>query len=222
MRIRKSDSLADLRSRRGSFDLDQSRQALGLLSFSQRNSLGRPAAVSRLASEQMKYEIERRFLVTGDGWRSAAVARIHMRQAYLNFDGTSSVRVRIEDGHRAVLTVKARGPALRRFEIEYPLPMADAEVLMQHRRGSIVEKTRHIVPHGGSTWEVDVFAGENAGLVVAEIELRDDDQDFLRPGWLGLEITGDARYGNSALAQRPFGARAHTGFTSRPRVPEPA
>jgi adenylate cyclase len=170
----------------------------------------------------MNYEIERRFLVVGDGWRRTVVARTCMRQAYLNFDGTSSVRVRIEDEQRAVLTVKARGPALRRFEIEYPLPVADAEELMRHRRGSIVEKTRHIVPSGGSTWEVDVFAGENAGLVIAEIELRDDDQEFVRPSWLGVEITGDGRYCNSALARRPFGAWSDAECASRPRALEPA
>jgi adenylate cyclase len=170
----------------------------------------------------MKYEIERRFLVADDGWRRSAVARSAMRQAYLNFDGTSSVRVRIEDAERAILTVKARGPALRRFEIEYPLPLADAEILLKHRRGSIVEKTRHIVLHAGATWEVDVFAGENAGLVVAEIELSDESQGFIRPGWLGVEITGDARYGNSALARRPFGAWASVGGDSRAPALEPA
>ncbi len=170
----------------------------------------------------MKYEIERRFLVVGDGWRRTVVARTGMRQAYLNFDGTSSVRVRIEDGQRAVLTVKARGPAIRRFEIEYPLPVADAEELMQHRRGSVIEKTRHVVPSGGSTWEVDVFTGESAGLVIAEIELGDDDQEFVRPGWLGAEITGDARYGNSALARRPFGAWAHEAGETRSRALAPA
>jgi adenylate cyclase len=170
----------------------------------------------------MKYEIERRFLVIGDGWRRNAVARVCIRQAYLNFDGTSSVRVRIEDGRRAILTIKARGPALRRFEIEYPLPVADAEMLLQHRRGSIVEKARHIVPYAGSTWEVDVFCSESAGLVIAEIELADDAEDFVRPGWLGREITDDARYGNSALAQRPFGAWAGAGCDARPRALEPA
>jgi adenylate cyclase len=169
----------------------------------------------------MKYEIERRFLVVADGWRRSVVAQTAIRQAYLNFDGTSSVRVRIEDAVRAILTVKARGPALRRFEIEYPLPLADAEILLGHRRGSIVEKTRHIVPSGGSIWEIDVFAGENAGLVIGEIELRDDDQDFVRPGWLGAEITGDARYGNSALARRPFGAWASAECDSRAPALEP-
>jgi adenylate cyclase len=170
----------------------------------------------------MKYEIERRFLVIGDGWRRSAVARTSIRQAYLNFDGTSSVRVRIEDGERAVLTVKARGAALRRFEIEYPLPLADAKILLGHRRGNIVEKTRHFVLHGGATWEVDVFGGANAGLVIAEIELRDESEGFVRPDWLGAEITGDACYGNSALARRPFGAWADARCESRPRALEPA
>ncbi len=169
----------------------------------------------------MKYEIERRFLVLGDGWRRSTVARTAIRQAYLNFDGTSSVRVRIEDAERAILAVKARGPALRRFEIEHALPLADAEILLGHRRGSIVEKTRHIVLHGGATWEIDVFAGGNAGLVIAEIELRDESQGFVRPGWLGAEITREARYGNSALARRPFAAWAHAG-DGHPRALEPA
>ena len=169
----------------------------------------------------MKYEIERRFLVSGDGWRRYAVARTCIRQAYLNFDGSSSVRVRIEDGRRAILTIKARGPALRRFEIEYPLPVADSEMLLRLRRGSIVEKARHIVPHAGSTWEVDVFCSESAGLVIAEIELADEAQDFVRPGWLGREITGDARYGNSALARWPFSTWAGAGSDSRARTLAP-
>jgi adenylate cyclase len=169
----------------------------------------------------MNYEIERRFLVSGDGWRRYAVARTCIRQAYLNFDGTSSVRVRIEDGRRAILTIKARGPALRRFEIEYPLPVADAEMLLQHRRGSIVEKARHIVPYAGSTWEVDVFCSESAGLVIAEIELADEGQDFVRPSWLGREITGDVRYGNSALARQPFRAWADRGIAGIERALEP-
>jgi adenylate cyclase len=169
----------------------------------------------------MNYEIERRFLVDDDGWRRYAVARTCIRQAYLNFDGTSSVRVRIEDGRRAILSIKARGPALRRFEIEYPLPVADAEMLLQHRRGSIVEKARHIVPYAGSTWEVDVFCSECAGLVVAEIELADGAQDFVRPDWLGREITDEAPYGNSALARRPFAAWAHCGSEGVARALEP-
>ena len=130
--------------------------------------------------------------------------------------------MRIADGERAILTVKARGPALRRFEIEYPLPRADAEILLKHRRGSVVEKTRHIVLHGGATWEVDVFAGENASLVIAEIELRDESQGFLRPSWLGAEITGDVRYGNSALARRPFGTWTKAEGDSRAPALEPA
>jgi adenylate cyclase len=170
----------------------------------------------------MKYEIERRFLVAGDGWRQYVIARTCIRQAYLNFDGSSSIRVRIEDGRRAILTIKARGPALRRFEIEYPLPVLDAEMLLQHRRGSIVEKARHIVPYAGSTWEVDVFCSESAGLVIAEIELADDAQEFIRPGWLGREITAEARYGNSALAGRPFGAWADARSDRRPHALEPA
>jgi adenylate cyclase len=93
---------------------------------------------------------------------------------------------------------------------------------MRHRRGGIVEKTRHVVPSGGSTWEVDVFAGESAGLVIAEIELGDDDQDFIRPSWLGAEITGDGRYCNSALARRPFGAWANEAGETRSRALEPA
>jgi adenylate cyclase len=86
---------------------------------------------------------------------------------------------------------------------------------------SVIEKTRHIVPSAGSTCEAGVFAGESAGLVIAEIELRDDDQELVRPSWLGAEITGDARYGNSALARRPFDAWADAEGDSRAPALEP-
>jgi adenylate cyclase len=151
----------------------------------------------------MAYEIERKFLVR-DGWRAAAGAGRSLRQAYLAHDGTASVRVRIVDAKRATLTIKAPEASLRRQEFEYEIPIEHAEAMLALRQGSIVEKVRFRVLHGQLTWEVDVFGGDNLGLVIAEIELRREDQALERPDWLGEEITGDVRYYNASLAKRPF------------------
>jgi len=149
-------------------------------------------------------EIERKFLVIGDAWRQG-VTRTHViRQAYLTRGGRTSVRVRRIDQDAAFLTIKTTGGGLARHEFEYAIPAADAEQLMAEREGAIVAKTRYIVPGGGVTWEVDVFEGENAGLVVAEVELTHPDQGFTRPSWLGAEVTSDRRYGNADLAALPY------------------
>ncbi len=93
---------------------------------------------------------------------------------------------------------------MRRLELEYPVPVLEAEALMQLRRGSTIEKVRHLVPWGDLVWEIDVFSGENAGLTIAEIELEREDQRFELPDWIGAEVTGQEQYYNSALVQRPF------------------
>ncbi|MCJ2180403.1 CYTH domain-containing protein [Novosphingobium album (ex Hu et al. 2023)] len=153
----------------------------------------------------MILEIERKFLVSGDAWRSQVSGARRIRQAYLANGGTTSVRVRVIDGSSAKLTVKgaarADGPALSRPEFEYAIPVADALAMMEMRNGRIVEKTRYLVPAGaGRTWEVDVFTGALEGLVLAEIELERPDEEVALPDWLGREVTGDPRYGNMALA----------------------
>jgi adenylate cyclase len=153
----------------------------------------------------MSFEIERKFLVSGDGWQPLMRDRTLIRQAYLTADGKTSIRVRIKDNSVATLTIKARGAELRRLEFEYPIPTLEAESLVSLRNGSVIEKARYIVPYEGATWEVDVFTGENAGLVIAEVELRDEHQRVKLPSWVGAEVTGQTQYYNSALAHRPFG-----------------
>ncbi len=149
----------------------------------------------------MATEIERKFLVSGAGWRQAAPVRIS--QGYLNRDAERTVRVRIA-GERAYLTIKGRAKNLTRPEFEYEIPAAEAEQLLKLCEGPILEKHRHVLEHAGSRWEVDEFLGDNAGLVVAEIELESEDQTFERPAWLHTEVTHDPRYLNSNLSKRPY------------------
>jgi adenylate cyclase len=152
----------------------------------------------------MAFEIERKFLVRSDEWRSEVSKRIAIRQAYLATEGNASVRVRIRDNLEATLSVKSRSTTLRRLELEYPVPVIEAEAMIGLRHGAVIEKVRHLVPHGDLTFEVDVFAGENEGLVIAEIELRDELQQFALPDWIGAEITGQPDYYNGALVLRPY------------------
>src|SRR5262245_38642210 len=137
----------------------------------------------------MRVEIERKFLVVGSGWKKLAVRSARIRQAYLTAEDRASVRVRIKNDESATLTIKPRQPSMRRLEMELPIPVADAEELFSLRSGAIVEKTRYVVPAApGAEWEVDVFAGDNAGLAVAEIELRDEDSRVDLPSWIGAEV----------------------------------
>ncbi|QOW18926.1 CYTH domain-containing protein [Lysobacter ciconiae] len=158
----------------------------------------------------MAIEIERKFLVTGDGWRAAAHEVVPMAQGYLNDLAAmdtgamkASVRVRIA-GDAAHLNLKSRELGHTRQEFEYPIPVADARALLALSVGGLVDKRRHLVKVGGHLWEVDEFLGDNAGLVVAEIELADADESFQRPDWLGVEVTDESRYYNLALASHPF------------------
>ena len=149
----------------------------------------------------MALEIERKFLVTGDAWRAAPA--VETAQGYLNRDPQRTVRVRIACGH-AWLTVKGPTRGATRVEFEYPIPTADAEALLALSDGPVVRKRRRVVEHAGARWEIDEFLGDNAGLVVAEIELPAEDAPFARPPWLGAEVTHDPRYFNSALAAHPY------------------
>jgi adenylate cyclase len=152
----------------------------------------------------MKQEIERKFLVCGDGWRAAAVSAVRMRQGYLSLDPARTVRVRLA-GDRAWVTIKGLGNGAARAEYEYSIPPEDAAVLLERLCHPLqVEKTRHRIPHGGLMFEVDVFHGANEGLVLAEVELPAADTVVERPSWLGEEVTGDPRYFNAYLARNPF------------------
>ena len=152
----------------------------------------------------MSFEIERKFLVRGNDWRALVSSQTTIRQAYLASSAKSSTRIRIRGDGTATLTIKSRPADLRRLELEYPIPALQAEALMQLREGSIIEKTRHVVPHGSLAWEIDVFAGDNLGLIIAEIELTDVDQPIDVPSWIGREVTAQPQYYNSFLVQQPF------------------
>lgn len=149
----------------------------------------------------MGIEIERKFLVTGTTWRQGVGVRFS--QGYLNRDKARTVRVRLA-GEQAFLTIKGVSVGASRAEFEYEIPAADAEQLLMLSDGPIIEKIRRVIAFEGARWEVDEFLGENAGLVVAEIELHSEDQAFARPEWIGEEVTHDSRYFNSNLATQPF------------------
>jgi adenylate cyclase len=154
-------------------------------------------------------EIERKFLVSGNEWRDLAVRSTMIRQAYLSHSDTAAtVRIRIVDDAKAFLTIKSPQLGPVRSEFEYSIPLHDARELLTLRIGLAIEKRRHLVEMDGARWEVDVFEGAHAGLVIAEIELPDADAIFQRPRWLGQEVTGDPRYYNAHLAAHsaPSGA----------------
>jgi CYTH domain-containing protein len=150
----------------------------------------------------MPLEIERKFLVSDDGWRGEW-PQSTIRQGYLTTDDATTVRVRI-DGVRASLTVKGECAGAVRSEYEYPIPVEHAREMLQLCRPPLIEKVRHRVAFGGLTWEIDVFAGDNAGLVVAEVELAHAEQPVEMPPWIGREVTDDVHYRNSYLARHPF------------------
>jgi CYTH domain-containing protein len=152
----------------------------------------------------MPQEIERKFLVTSDAWQRPGAPGERYRQGYLSVDPGRTVRVRVA-GDNAFLTVKGPSAGAARAEYEYPIPVAHAEEMLDRLcLRPLIEKTRHRVEHGGLTWEIDVFAGDNAGLVVAEVELDDEHQAIDLPPWAGREVTGDGRYANASLVTRPY------------------
>ncbi len=151
----------------------------------------------------MGIEIERKFLVVGEAWKQQDLTPTRLSQGYLNRDKQRTVRVRIAGGE-AWLTVKGESKGASRAEFEYPIPLDDARQLLALSDGPCIDKQRWRVEVGGLVWEVDEFFGENAGLVVAEVELASEDQAFDKPSWAGEEVTHDPRYFNSSLASRPF------------------
>ena len=154
----------------------------------------------------MAREIERKFLLSGD-FRPFAVASEPIRQGYLCREKGRTVRVRIK-GERGFLTVKGPGSpsGMSRGEWEYEIPVRDAEELIALcEKDAVIEKIRYEVPYKGFLFEVDEFLGRNNGLILAEVELPDEESVFERPEWLGEEVTGDVRYYNSFLSKSPFG-----------------
>lgn len=152
----------------------------------------------------MGIEIERKFLLRNDDWRAEADAGTRMRQGYFAGPQRASIRVRVE-GSSANLNIKSAELGIRRLEFEYPVPLVEAEQLLDELcEKPLIEKTRYHLKHAGMLWEVDVFAGDNAGLVVAEIELPDEAAAFERPAWLGDEVSDDPRYYNVSLVTHPY------------------
>lgn len=151
----------------------------------------------------MGVEIERKFLLAGDAWRDLAQP-VLQRQGYLSTHPERVVRVRVEGDH-AMITVKSSNTGATRSEWEYPIPLADANDMLNHLcEQPMIEKFRRRIPLGPHVWEVDEFLGANQGLVVAEIELASEEEAFDKPDWIGAEVTGDARYYNSSLVRHPF------------------
>ena len=153
--------------------------------------------------KNMAIEIERKFLVKDKSWKEGATGKLY-RQGYLSREKGSTVRVRrVEE--RAFLTVKGAGDGLSRPEYEYEIPLPDGQELLDTLCAQpLIEKNRFLVHYAGMVWEVDEFLGENSGLVVAEIELSSPEQNFAKPSWLGVEVTGDPHYYNSSLCGSPY------------------
>jgi adenylate cyclase len=158
----------------------------------------------------MAKEIERKFLLRSEAWRADAGAGTPYQQGYLSTDKARTVRVRLA-GSRGFLTVKGPTAGATRDEFEYEIPEADARAMIERLCERLVVKTRHLVAHRGHTWEIDVFHGANEGLVVAEIELASEDEEFARPEWAGAEVTHDPRYFNANLAREPFSSWTEGG-----------
>ena len=151
----------------------------------------------------MAQEIERKFLISGDGWKSGIESSARLQQGYLSTSAKATVRVRIYDDSKAVLTLKGRQEGISRAEFEYAIPLEDARELMEIARPNIVEKRRYKVPFEAHVWEVDVFEGQHAGLILAEVEMRSADEHVALPSWIGREVSDDDRYANASLSRNP-------------------
>jgi adenylate cyclase len=152
----------------------------------------------------MGTEIERKFLLRDDSWRASADAGLLIRQGYLSTDPERSVRIR-RTGSRGLLTIKGASEGATRSEFDFEIDEEQADELLDTLcLRPLIEKTRYRIAHGGRTWEVDEFAGVNAGLVLAEIELSSEGELFDLPDWAGQEVTEDPRYYNASLVSHPF------------------
>ncbi len=150
----------------------------------------------------MADEIERKYLVTGDAWREGARG-VRYTQGYISRDADRIVRIR-RAGEKAFITIKGGVQGITRKEYEYSIPMADAEEMLKLCVGGVIDKTRTVVEYHGKHWEVDEFHGDNAGLIVAELELNREDEAFDLPPWIGADVSDDPRYFNSNLSEHPY------------------
>jgi adenylate cyclase len=148
----------------------------------------------------MAKEIERKFLVSGQRWRTFADEGVAIRQAYIVAQDDRSLRVRIYGDGRARITLKIGHAALVRDEYEFDIDRDEAEDMLRQALGNVIEKVRHKVPHEGHVWEVDVYNGAHRGLVIAEVELSSIHDEPQMPNWVGREVTGETRYSNQSMA----------------------
>ena len=153
----------------------------------------------------MGIEIERKFLVKNTAFRTESNQKKHLKQGYLNADKKRTVRIRIAD-EIAFITVKgeSNSTGISRFEWEKEITKREAEELLLLCEPCLIEKTRYLIDVGRHTFEVDEFLGDNEGLILAEVELRSEAEDFIRPNWLGPEVTGDPKYYNSSISKNPY------------------
>ncbi len=158
--------------------------------------------MNRQDEPKSRVEIERKFLVRGDAWRSDSDGQ-EISQGYLARTAKGVIRVRICEAD-AWLTIKSHQQGFTRQEYEYPIPRSDAQALLRFCEGATIEKIRYRIAFEGAIWEVDVFAAENAGLVLAEIELDSESEPFTCPNWVAEEVSLDPRYQNSNLSLMPW------------------
>ena len=152
----------------------------------------------------MAIEIEHKFLLANNDWRQQITRSVKYRQGYLSSQANSSIRIRISDEH-AWLNIKSATIGTHRHEYEYEIPLPDAnEIINNLCRKPLIEKTRNFVIDNDNIWEIDEFGGANQGLCVAEIELSETGKAFVKPAWLGEEVTDDLRYYNNNLALHPY------------------
>ncbi len=151
----------------------------------------------------MSQEIERKFLLISDDWKSMVSSSHRIQQGYLNSDPLRTVRIRIIDDN-GVLTIKGKNEGISRLEFEYDIPIADAKALINLCEKPLIDKIRNLVKVGSHTWEIDEFAGANEGLVLAEVEIESEDSHVDLPSWIGEEVSHDSRYYNSNLFKNPI------------------
>lgn len=152
----------------------------------------------------MATEIERKFLILNQDWQEYTSIELHIVQAYLATNEFSSTRIRIQ-GDKANINIKSATLGIERTEFEYPIPVDDAQLMIDDLCiKPVISKIRYIVNHMQHTWEIDVFSGDNEGLIVAEIELSSPDEIFEKPSWLGEEVSHEKRYYNACLINHPY------------------
>ena len=152
----------------------------------------------------MALEIERKFLINEDLWNSfEKPIGLVCKQTYLHKEIDKTIRVRVL-GEKGFFTIKGRTIGFTKPEFEYEIPLKDAKEMIEMFGESVIDKIRYVIPYHGHIWEVDVFFGENAGLIIAEIELKSEEESFLKPEWLAKEVTGDMRFSNSSLQNNPY------------------